>query len=154
METRLNNACAAQCVGLLLIVVGRLIEHGAFIDQSRSLRSWVTGDPLDPRNAVTITVRKLFQLADRPMEPEIIPEAGERMQVPRIPIHVAEARAMMAMLMLADGGSMYAGCSNDGLELLPGGGAQIHTVLDPHTGRETIEVRPGSPATSEGADVG
>jgi len=138
--------------GFLLINLGRLLEHGAFIDQSRSSRSWVTGDPLDPRDAVTITVRELFQLAERLMEPEIVPEADEEIQVPRIPIHVDEARAMMAMLMLADGGCMYAGYSNDELELLPGGGAQIHTVLNPHTGQETVEVMTGSPATPRDID--
>jgi hypothetical protein len=110
--------------GLLLVMCGRLREE-AFIDQPRS---WVIDDPLDPRNAVEITVRKLYELADRPIEPEIVPEADEVVLAPRIPIHVAEARAMMAMLMLANGGCMYAGYAIDELELLPEGGAQIQIM--------------------------
>src|SRR5215471_8594917 len=132
-EQRMRSAMR----GLLLILAGRLREQ-AFVDQPRS---WVTSHLLDPRNAVGITVRKLYELADRPIEEAIIPEADEEILIPRIPIHVAEARAMMAMLMLADGGVMYAGYSGDELALLPSGGAQIRTVLDPHTGRETIEVK-------------
>jgi hypothetical protein len=68
-------------------------------------------------------VRKLYALAKRPLEPEIITEADEYVHVPHIPINVAEARAMLAMSMLADGG-MYVGYANDELAILPGG-AQI-----------------------------
>ena len=92
-----------------------------FTDQIE--RSWAKGKPLDPRDAVIITVRELYALAKRLLEPEIIPEADEYIHVPRIPINVAEARAMLAMSMLADG-EMYAGYANDELAILPGG-AQI-----------------------------
>jgi hypothetical protein len=121
--------------GCVLILCGRLREQ-AFIGQPRS---WVKGDPLDPRSAVVITVRRLYELADRALEPEIIPEAGEDIHVPRVPIHVAEARAMMAMLMLADG-RMYAGYTDDELTVLPGG-AQIRMTFDPRTRQTMVEVR-------------
>jgi hypothetical protein len=103
----------------------------------------VTGDPLDPREAVTITVRKLYELAGRSIDPSVISEADEEIAVPRIPIHVAEARAMMTMCMLANRGAMYAGYTDDELELLPDGGAQIRKILDPRTGQAIIEIKTG-----------
>src|SRR6476620_10706145 len=95
-----NQRMRSATRGLHLILVGRLRQK-AFINQPRS---WVTSDQLDPRNGVTITVRKLYELADRPIESGIIPEADEEITVPRVSIHVAEARAMMAMVMLANAG--------------------------------------------------
>jgi hypothetical protein len=121
--------------GCLLILCGRLREQ-AFIEQPRG---WMKSDPLDPRSAVVITVRRLYELADRALEPEIIPEAGEDIHVPRVPIHVTEARAMMAMLMLADG-HMYAGYTDDELAVLPGG-AQIRMTVDPRTRQTVVAVR-------------
>ena len=56
-------------------------------------------------------MRKLYELAARPIDSSVIPEADEEIAVPRIPIHVAEARAMMTMCMLANRGAMYAGFS-------------------------------------------
>jgi hypothetical protein len=49
-------------------------SRNAFTDQVE--RSWATGEPLDPRNAVTITVREMYALADRPLEPLLLPEAA------------------------------------------------------------------------------
>jgi hypothetical protein len=125
--------------GLLLILTGGLRERA----YANLPRSWVTGDPLDPREQVTITVRKLYELAGRPIDPSVIPEADEEIAVPRIPIHIAEARAMMTMCMLANRGAMYAGYTDDELELLPDGGAQIRKMLDPRMGQAIIEIKTG-----------
>jgi len=65
---------------------------------------------------------------DRPLEPEIMPEADGEIGIAHIPSNVAEARAMLTMSMLADG-CMYAGYTNDELAALPGG-AQIKMAID------------------------
>jgi hypothetical protein len=98
-----------------------LTDQIGFTDQIE--RSWAKGKSLDPRDAVIITQRELYALAKCSLEPEIIPEADEPIHIPHIPINVAEARAMLAMSMLADRG-MYAGYTNNELAILPGG-AQI-----------------------------
>jgi hypothetical protein len=114
--------------GLLFVIIQRLRENvlkDVFTDQIE--RGWAKGKPLDPRDAVIIaviiTVRELYALAKLSLDPEIITEADEPIHTPRIPINAAEARAMLAMSMLADRG-MYVGYANDELAILPGG-AQI-----------------------------
>ena len=91
--------------GLLLILTGGLRERAYANPQLGDGRS------TRPARGGNVTVRKLYELAGRPIDPSVIPEADEEIAVPRIPIHVAEARAMMTMCMLANRGAMYAGFS-------------------------------------------
>jgi hypothetical protein len=110
--------------GLLFVVCQRARE--GFVDLTE--RGWAEDRPLDPRDAVTITVRELYTRAKRLLEPELIPEADEDVHVPRIPINIDEARVMLAMSMLAEG-RMFAGYTNDELAVFPGG-AQIAVTID------------------------
>jgi hypothetical protein len=110
--------------GLLFVIIQRLRENvlkDVFTDQIE--RGWAKGKPLDPRDAVIITVRELYALAKLSLDPEIITEADEPIHAPRIPLNAAEAREMLAISMLADR-EMYVGYTNDELAILPGG-AQI-----------------------------
>ena len=121
----MSKAAAAR--GYLFVLTQRLREGGLSTNQTS--RDWAKDKPLDPRNAVTITVEKMYALADRPIEPELIPEANEEIGVARIPISVTEARAMLALAMVADE-QMYAGYTDEELAVLPGG-AQVE--LEDHT---------------------
>jgi hypothetical protein len=114
---------AAAYRGLLFVLIQRLRE-GDRLATDQINRGWAKDKPLDPRNAVTITVRELYALADRLLEPELTPEANEEIGVARIPTNVAEARAMLAMSMLADE-QMYGGYTAAELAVLPGG-AQVN----------------------------
>ena len=94
------------------------------------LRTWATDAPLDPRNAVAITLDELCELADRPEETGGS-EAEWLIYVPCIPINSIEARTMMAMMNCVEDGTMYAGYTNDELAVLPGGAQFSWTVVDP-----------------------
>jgi hypothetical protein len=116
-----NNQANRSRMRALLFVICQRMREGVFTDQIE--RSWAEDKPLDPRDAVIVKVRKMYALADLPLEDSITPEADEHILVARIPTNIAEARAMLAMSMLADE-CMYAGYTNDELAVLPGG-AQI-----------------------------
>jgi hypothetical protein len=92
------------------------------------LRTWATDAPLDPRNAVCITVGELWELADRPEEEMDSRDAELLINVPRIPINNAEALTMMTMINFTKDGTMYAGYTVDELAVLPGG-AQMSVIV-------------------------
>jgi hypothetical protein len=85
------------------------------------LRTWATDPvPLDPRKAVTITMLRLYELADHAEEMEGTEDADMPIRVPRIPSDVTEALRMLPLINYADG-CMYAGYTADELAVLPGG---------------------------------
>ena len=90
-------------------------------------RTWATDAPLDPRNAVGLTLGELCELADRPEE-NGGSDAEWLIYVPRIPINTVEARTMMTMMNCIEDGTMYAGYTNDELAVLPGGAEFSWTV--------------------------
>jgi hypothetical protein len=132
-----NQTNRSRMRALLFIICQREREQ-VFTEQIE--RSWAKDKPLDPNNAMIVKVHKLYALADLVLEEEIVPEADEDVHVPRIPINIAEARAMLAMSMLADE-RMYAGYTNGELAVLPGG-VQVEVSASPGA---TTAVRLGEP---------
>lgn len=93
-------------------------------------RTWATDAPLDPRNAVGITLGEMCELADRPEEETDSRDAELLIYVPRIPINKAEALTMLAMINCIEDGTMYAGYTDAELAVLPGGAQISVTVSD------------------------
>jgi hypothetical protein len=91
------------------------------------LRSWAADTPLDPRKAITITMRELYELAGKNLE-DYDPDADEPVHIPSIPINAREALAMLATTNMAGNGRMYVGYTNDELKVV--GGAQIEITVE------------------------
>jgi hypothetical protein len=95
------------------------------------LRTWATDSPLDPCKAIAVPLRELYELADRIMEDDD-PDADVPVRIPRIPINVAEARAMLVMFNCG-GGDWYAGYTNDELEVVGGGSITVTVTPIPES---------------------